>query len=64
MPKLDDIRKSDLGDVNAVVSGYMLVANPSCDGEAEALAALDQLHLGRKCQNLFPFLISLYIRPL
>ena len=58
------MRKSDLGDVNAVVSGYMLVANPSCDGEAEALAALDQLHLGRKCQNLFPFLISLYIRPL
>lgn len=53
MPKLEDMRKSDLGDVNAIVSGYMLVANPSCNGEAEALAALDQLHLERKvCESL------------
>ena len=57
------MRKSDLGDVNAVVSGYMLVANPSSDGEAEALAALDQLHLGRKFVGLCPFLISLYSPP-
>ena len=61
---MDDVRKSDLGDVNAVVSGYMLVANPSCNGEAEALAALDKLHLRTKCQNLCPFLISLYLPPL
>ena len=64
MPKLDDVRKSDLGDVNAVVSGYMLVANPSSNGEAEALAALDQLHLGKKFVSLCPFLISLYLPPL
>ena len=64
LPKLDDMRKSDLGDVNAVVSGYMLVANPSCDGEAESLAAFNKLHLGKKCQNLCPFLISLYLPPL
>ena len=64
MPKLEDMRKSDLGDVNAIVSGYMLVANPSCNGEAEALAALDQLHLGRKYVSLCPFLISLYLPPL
>ena len=53
-----------LGNVDAVVAGYVLVANSSRNGEAEALAALDQLHLGRKCVSLCPFLVSLYLPPL
>ena len=35
----------DLGDVDAVVSGDVLVADAARDGEAEALVALRQLHL-------------------
>ena len=62
--RLNWMRKSDLGDVNAVVSGYVLVADPSSNGEAEALAALNKLHLGRKCVSLCPFLVSLYLPPL